>query len=73
MAEWQTIATMNCYYAAANADFEACSPAFTSLLDIDQDLKYYPEMATNVPRSPTVTSSSSTRARWTSRGSSRKA
>lgn len=49
MAEWQTISTMNCYYAAANADYEACSPAFTSLLDIDQHLKYYPEMATNVP------------------------
>jgi len=49
MAEWQTISTMNSYYAAANADFEASSPAFASLLDIDQNLKYYPEMATNVP------------------------
>jgi len=40
---------MNAFYAAANADFEASSPAFTSLLDVTQDLKYYPEMASNVP------------------------
>ena len=49
MAEWQTVATMNPYYAAANADFEAASPSMNSLLDITQDLKYYPDLASNVP------------------------
>jgi peptide/nickel transport system substrate-binding protein len=49
MGEWQALSTLNCYYAAANADFEACSPAFASLINIDQNLKYIPELASNVP------------------------
>jgi len=49
MAEWQTITTMNGFYAAANADFEAEAPAFDSLLVTTQDLKYYPDLASNVP------------------------
>jgi peptide/nickel transport system substrate-binding protein len=49
MAEWQTVATMNPYYAQANADIEAQDPAFDGLLTIGPDLGYIPDMATNIP------------------------
>jgi peptide/nickel transport system substrate-binding protein len=49
MAEWQTVSTMNPYYAAANADLEASAPSLEALIDTAQDLKYVPEMVTDVP------------------------
>ena len=49
MAEWQTVSTINPYYAAANADLEAANPAFPSLVKDRRQLKYYPELASNVP------------------------
>jgi peptide/nickel transport system substrate-binding protein len=49
MAEWQTVSTMNPYYAAANADVEATAPSLEALVDTAQDLKYVPTMVTEVP------------------------
>jgi peptide/nickel transport system substrate-binding protein len=49
MAEWQTVSTMNPYYAAANADIEAAAPSLEALIDTAQDIKYTPALATEVP------------------------
>ncbi len=49
MAEWQTVSTMNPYYAAANADIEAAAPSLEALVDTSNDLKYVPTMVTEVP------------------------
>lgn len=49
MAEWQTITTLNAFYAQANTDIEASVPAFLGLVDTAFDLKYVPEASTNVP------------------------
>jgi peptide/nickel transport system substrate-binding protein len=49
MAEWQTVAGYNPYYAAANADIEAIAPALEGLLTVGGDLGYIPDMASNVP------------------------
>jgi peptide/nickel transport system substrate-binding protein len=49
LAEWQTITTLNYYYAQAFTDTEATTPAFLSLVDTAYDLKYVPEISTNVP------------------------
>ena len=49
MAEWQTVSTMNPYYASANADIEAAAPSLEALVDTAQDLKYVPTMVTEVP------------------------
>lgn len=49
MAEWQTVSTMNPYYASANADIEAAAPSLEALVDTAQDLKYIPTMVTEVP------------------------
>ncbi|HEY8868625.1 MAG TPA: ABC transporter substrate-binding protein [Candidatus Limnocylindrales bacterium] len=49
MSEWQTISTMNPFYAAANADIEAAAPVFEALVDTAPDLKYVPEMVTKLP------------------------
>jgi peptide/nickel transport system substrate-binding protein len=49
MAEWQSVSTMNPYYAAANADIEAAAPSLEALIDTAQDLKYVPALATEVP------------------------
>ena len=49
MAEWQTVSTLNPFYAAANADIEAAAPSLVWLVDVTPDLKYYPELASNVP------------------------
>lgn len=49
LAEWQTITTLNAYYAQANTDIEASVPAFVGLVDTAFDLKYVPELSSNVP------------------------
>ena len=49
MAEWQSVTTMNPYYASANADIEAAAPSLEALVDTAQDLKYVPALATEVP------------------------
>ena len=54
MAEWQTVAGFNPYYAAANADIEAISPSLEGLVNVGYDLSYIPDMATNIPTSRAV-------------------
>lgn len=49
LAEWQTITTLNLFYAQAFTDTEAATPAFLGLVDTAYDLKYVPEASTNVP------------------------
>jgi len=49
MAEWQTVAGFNPYYTAANADIEAQDASFDGLLTIAEDLKYVPDLASNIP------------------------
>jgi peptide/nickel transport system substrate-binding protein len=49
MAEWQSVTTMNPYYASANADGEAAAPSLEALVDSAQDLKYFPALASEVP------------------------
>ena len=49
MAEWQSVAIFNPYYSNANTDFEVITPSFDWLLTISQDLKYVPDLASNVP------------------------
>jgi peptide/nickel transport system substrate-binding protein len=49
LAEWQTITTLNPYYAQANTDIEAATPALLGMVDTSNDLKYTPEISTNVP------------------------
>ena len=49
LAEWQTVTTLNYYYAQAFTDVEALAPAFLSMVDTAFDLKYVPEISTNVP------------------------
>jgi peptide/nickel transport system substrate-binding protein len=49
MSEWQTITTLNPYYAQANTDIEAATPALLGMVDTSYDLKYVPEISTNVP------------------------
>jgi peptide/nickel transport system substrate-binding protein len=49
MAEWQTVTTMNPYYASANADIEAEAPSLEALVDTAQDVKYIPALASEVP------------------------
>lgn len=52
-AEWQAIDTLNPYYAQAETDIEAASPALIGLLNTTVDLKYvgfpYMAMSDNVP------------------------
>jgi peptide/nickel transport system substrate-binding protein len=40
---------MNPFYASANADIEAQNPSFPTLVKIDGDLAYYPELASELP------------------------
>src|SRR4051812_44559743 len=49
MAEWQSVTTMNPYYASANADIEAAAPSLEALVDTAQDIKYVPALASEVP------------------------
>jgi peptide/nickel transport system substrate-binding protein len=49
VAEWQVPGNFNYYYAQANTDIEAQTPAMLGLLDTSYDLKYVPELATEVP------------------------
>jgi len=49
MAEWQSVTTMNPYYASANADIEASAPSLEALVDTAQDIKYIPALASEVP------------------------
>jgi peptide/nickel transport system substrate-binding protein len=49
VAEWQVPGNYNIYYAQANTDIEAATPAMLGLLDTSKDLKYVPDLATNVP------------------------
>jgi peptide/nickel transport system substrate-binding protein len=49
MAEWQSVTTMNPYYASANADIEASAPSLEALIDTAQDIKYIPALASEVP------------------------
>ncbi len=49
VAEWQTPSTMVAYYAQANVDIEVATPALLGLIDTAYDLKYVPDMLTEVP------------------------
>jgi len=49
VAEWQTPSTFNAYYAQANVDIEAATPALLGLINTADDLKYFGDMITDVP------------------------
>lgn len=49
VAEWQSPDTFNPYYAQANTDIEAAAPAFLSIVNVTNDLKYIPDLGTEVP------------------------
>ena len=49
MAEWQSVAIFNPYYSNANTDFEVITPSFDWTVTISEDLKYVPDLASNVP------------------------
>jgi len=49
LAEWQFIDTVNPYYAQAETDVEASGSMFDGLLNLSNDLKYVPDLASNVP------------------------
>ncbi|OGN86923.1 MAG: hypothetical protein A2X23_00905 [Chloroflexi bacterium GWC2_73_18] len=49
LAEWQTLTTLNAFYAQAFTDVEAATPSFLSLVDTSYDLKYVPEISSTVP------------------------
>jgi peptide/nickel transport system substrate-binding protein len=49
LAEWQFIDTVNPYFAQAETDIEASGSMFDGLLNLSNDLKYVPDLATNVP------------------------
>jgi len=49
LAEWQFPDTVNPYYAQAETDIEVSGSMFDSLLNVTQDLKYVPNLATNIP------------------------
>lgn len=49
VAEWQSPDTFNPYYAQANTDIEAATPALRGLVNVSNDLKYLPDLVTEVP------------------------
>jgi peptide/nickel transport system substrate-binding protein len=49
LAEWQYPDTLNPYYAQAETDIEVTGSMFDSLLNVTPDLKYIPNLTTNVP------------------------
>jgi peptide/nickel transport system substrate-binding protein len=48
-AEWQYPDTVNPYYAQAETDIEVSGSMFDSLLNVTPDLRYTPNLASNVP------------------------
>ena len=49
LAEWQWPDTVNPYYAMYETDIEVSDSMFSNLVDVTPDLKYVPDMVTNVP------------------------
>ena len=49
LAEWEFPHTVNPYYAMYETDIEASGSMFDSLLSVTPDLKYAPDLATNIP------------------------
>jgi peptide/nickel transport system substrate-binding protein len=49
LAEWQPSTPLHLFYAQAFTDTEAATPAFLGLVDTAFELKYVPEVSTNVP------------------------
>src|SRR5664280_1008653 len=49
LAEWQYPDTINPYFAQAETDIEVSGSMFDGLLNVTPDLKYVPDLATNVP------------------------
>ena len=49
VAEWQFPDTLNPYFAQAETDIEASGSMFDGLLTVTPDLKYAPDLASNVP------------------------
>ena len=49
VAEWQSPDTFNYYYAQANVDVEMQTPSLLNLINTANDLKYFPDMVTEVP------------------------
>jgi peptide/nickel transport system substrate-binding protein len=49
LAEWEFPQTVNPYYAMTETDIEASGSMFDSLLNVTPDLKYVPDLATNIP------------------------
>ena len=49
LAEWQYPDTLNPYYAQAETDIEVTGSMFDGLLTVTPDLRYNPDLASNVP------------------------
>jgi len=49
LAEWQFPDTINPYFAQAETDIEVSGSMFDSLLNVTPDLKYVPNLASNIP------------------------
>jgi peptide/nickel transport system substrate-binding protein len=49
LAEWQYPDTVNPYYAMFETDIEVSGSLFSNLVDVTPDLKYVPDLATNIP------------------------
>jgi peptide/nickel transport system substrate-binding protein len=49
LAEWQYPDTVNPYYAQAETDIEVSGSMFDNLINTTSDLKYVPNLTTNVP------------------------
>jgi len=49
LAEWQYPDTINPYFAQAETDIEVSGSMFDGLLNVTPDLKYVPDLATNIP------------------------
>src|SRR5664279_2858104 len=49
LAEWQYPDTLNPYYAQAETDIEVTGSMFDGLLAVTPDLRYNPDLASNVP------------------------
>ena len=49
LAEWQFPDTVNPYFAQAETDIEVSGSMFDNLINVTPDLKYTPNLASNVP------------------------
>jgi peptide/nickel transport system substrate-binding protein len=49
LAEWQYPDTVNPYYAMYETDIEVSGSMFSNLVDVTPDLKYVPDLATEIP------------------------